>query len=101
MITKIHTSEYEHIKTMIFNNVEISSSYNHNYFYNKYNRDLILEEANDEQTCYYYRIKYVENEFFSTYLGMSEDPCGLGIFDANYEGIPFRNHNIVELNDKF
>lgn len=101
MITEINTSEYEHIETMTLNGIEFSSTYNHNYFYNKHNGELILVESDDDQTCNYYRIRKVGRDFFSHYIGFSEDQYGFGIFDDNYKGYPYRNNNIVELDDTF
>lgn len=101
MITKINTSDYNHVKIITLNGVEFSSSYNHNYFYNKNNGDLILEETDDDQNCYYYRLEKKEDKFVSNYLGFTQDQYGFGIFDMDYEGFPYRSeHNIVELNDE-
>ena len=98
MVTQIYTSEYQHIQSIVLNGVEFSSSYNHNYYHNKNTGDLILEEANDDQTCYYYRVEvngYIVDE---NYLGFTDDPYGYGIFDVDYEGCPARNENgVIEL----
>lgn len=98
MITKINTSEYNHIQSMVIQGVEFTSSYNHNYYYNENTGDLILEEANDDQTCYYYRVEVNGYSFENNYLGYTEDQYGFGIFDVDYEGYPNRNeYNVVEL----
>ena len=91
MITRINTSDYNHIASIILYGVEFVSSYNHNYYYNKNTGDLILEETNDDQTCYYYRVEENEHSFIKNYLGLSDDQYGIGIFDDCYKGYPFRN----------
>ena len=98
MVTQINTSEYQHISSIIIYGVEFESSYNHNYYYNNNTGDLILEEANDEQTCYYYRVEVNGYSFVKNYLGFTDDQYGFGIFDEDYEGCPSRNENgVIEL----
>lgn len=101
MITQINTSDYNHIDSILLYGVEFVSSYNHNYYYNKNTGDLILEEADDDQTCYYYRVEENEHSFIKNYLGLTYDQYGFGIFDDEYEGCPFRNENgVIELDSK-
>ena len=101
MVTKINTSDYNRVASIILFGVEFSSSYNHNYFYNKNTGDLILEAANDDQTCFYYRVEENSHSFVKKYLGFTEDQYGFGIFDDDYEGNPVRNENgVIELNSE-
>lgn len=98
MITQINTSEYQHVQSIVLYGVEFSSSYNHNYYYNENTCDLILEEANDDQTCYYYRVEVNGYSFVNNYLGFTDDQYGYGIFDVDYDGYPVRNENgVIEL----
>lgn len=63
--------------------------------------DLILEEANDDQTCYYYRVEENGYSFVKNYLGFTDDQYGFGIFDDDYEGFPSRNENgVIELDSE-
>ena len=101
MITKINTSDYKRVESIMLHGVEFSSSYNHNYYHNENTGDLILEEANDVQTCYYYRVEVNGYSFVKNYLGFTDDQYGYGIFDKDYEGFPYKSeHYIVELNDE-
>lgn len=101
MITQINTSEYQHVQLIVLYGVEFSSSYNHNYYYNENICDLILEEANDDQTCYYYRVEVNGYLFVNNYLGFTDDQYGYGIFDIDYDGYPVRNENgVIELNSE-
>lgn len=101
MVTQINTSNYKHVASIILFGVEFSSSYNHNYYYNKNTGDLILEEANDYQTCDYYRVEENGYSFVKKYLGFADDQYGFGIFNNEYEGCPSRNENgVVELNSE-
>lgn len=102
MITKINTSEYEHIhQSIALYGVEFSSSLNHNYYYNNNTRDLILEESNGDQTCYYYRVEVRGYMFDENYLGFTDDPYGYGIFDVDYDGYPVRDENyVIELDSE-
>lgn len=101
MISQINASEYQHIQSIALYGVEFESSYNHNYYYNNNTCDLILEEANDDQTCYYYRIEVNGYSFVKNYLGFTDDQYGYGIFDVDYEGYPTRNENgVVELDSE-
>lgn len=101
MITQINTSDYNRVASIIIYGVKFTSSYNHNYYYNKNIGDLILEEANDDQTCYYYRIEVNGYSFVKNYLGFTDDEYGFGIFDNNYEGYPVRNENgVIELDSE-
>ena len=93
MKTLLNISDYSHVDSIIINLVRFTSSYNNNYFYNKLNEDLILEKSDDEQTCYYYRIEDDGHSFVKTYLGLTEDRYGRGIFDEDYDGYPYRNDN--------
>ena len=93
MKTKLNTSEYSRIESIVINGVRFTSSYNHNYYYNKLNEDLILEEANDCQTCYYYRVENNGYSYQTMYLGLTDDEFGEGIFDKDYSGYPYRNEN--------
>ena len=95
MVTQINTSDYNRVASIILYGVEFSSSYNHNYFYNKNTGDLILEEANDDQICDYYRVEENGYSFVKKYLGFVDDKYGFGIFDNEYEGYPVRNENGV------
>lgn len=98
MITQINVSGYQHVKSIVLNGVEFSSSYNHNYYYNENTGDLILEEADDDQTCYYHRIEENDSSITENYLGLTTDEYGYGIFDEDYEGCPTRNENgVIEL----
>lgn len=100
MITTINTSNYKRVESINLNGLTFTSSYNHNYFYDKNNDELILEEADDYQTCFYYRVNINENLEVSTdYIGYTDDQYGFGIFDDDYEGYPYRNeNNFVEFN---
>lgn len=101
MVTQINTSNYNRVASIIIFGVEFSSSYNHNYFYNKNTGDLILEEANDDQSCYYYRVEEKGYSFVKNYLGLTDDQYGFGIFDEDYEGYPSRNENgVIELDSE-
>lgn len=101
MVTQINTSGYNRVASIILFGVEFSSSYNHNYYHNKDTGDLILEEANDDQTCYYYRVEENGYSFIKNYLGFTDDQYGFGIFDEDYEGCPSRNENgVVELDSE-
>ena len=101
MVTQIITSDYTRVDSIILFGVEFSSSYNHNYYYNKNTGDLILEEANDDQTCYYYRVEVNGYLFVKNYLGFTDEQYGFGIFDEDYEGCPSRNENgVVELDSE-
>lgn len=101
MVTQINTSDYNHVTSIIIYGVEFSSCYNHNYYRNKNNGDLILEEANDDQTCYYYRVEENGHSFVKNYLGFTDDQYGFGIFDEDYEGYPTRNENgVIELDSE-
>ena len=93
MITRINTTEYSQVDSMVIYGVTFESTYNHNYYYNKSTEDVILEESDDDQTCYYYRIEIKGHSFVKTYLGLTEDQYGQGIFDEDYEGYPYRNEN--------
>lgn len=98
MFTQINTSDYNRVASIILYGIEFTSSYNHNYFYNKNTDDLILEEANDDQTCYYYRVEENGHLVVENYLGFTDDQYGFGIFDNDYEGYPERDeHNIIIL----
>jgi len=98
MITQIKTSDYNRVASIIICGVEFTSSYNHNYYHNKTTGDLILEEANDDQTCYYYQVEVNGYSFVNNYLGLTDDQYGYGIFDVDYDGYPARNENgVIEL----
>ena len=100
MKTKLNTANYRHVESIIINKIEFASSYNHNYYYNSQNEDLILETTDDYQTSYYYRIENNGHSFVKNYIGLSEDQYGAGIFDRDYEGYPYRNENgEIELDD--
>lgn len=95
---EISTSLYTRVPSITIYGSEFKSGYNHNYFYNENTGDLILEESDDDQTCYYYRIEENNTSINKKYLGMTTDPYGFGIFDADYEGYPTRDeHNIIIL----
>lgn len=98
MKTTINTSNYKRVTSINLKGLTFTSSYNHNYFYNN-NDDLILEETDDYQTCFYYRVNINEDlEVRTDYIGYTEDKFGFGIFDDDYEGHPCRNeNNVVEL----
>lgn len=98
MLTQINTSNYNRVISITLYGTVFKSSYNHNYFYNKNTGDLILEEADDYQTCYYYRIEENNASINEKYLGLATDSYGFGIFDIDYEGYPERNEdNIIVL----
>ncbi len=100
MKTLLNTSDYSRVESIVIYGVTFISIYNHNYYYNKSNEDVILEECDDDQTCYYYRIEQKGHSFVKTYLGLTEDNYGYGIFDEDYEGYPYRNDNgEIELDD--
>ena len=102
MKTKLNTSEYSRVDSMIIYGVVFESTYNHNYYYNKSTEDVILEVSDDDQTCSYYRVLEDGHSFKKNYLGITEDEYGFGIFDKDYEGCPSRNENgEVELDDRF
>lgn len=100
MITTINISNYKRVKSINLKGLTFTSSYNHNYFYDKDNDDLIFEITDDNQTCFYYRVNINEDlEVRTDYIGYTEDKFGFGIFDDEYEGCPCRNeNNVVELN---
>ena len=96
---RIYNFDYNHVISIIIYGVEFLSSYNHNYYYNKNTGDLILEETNDDQTCYYYRVEVNGYSFVKNYLGFTDDQYG--IFDDDYEGYPSRNENgVIELDSE-
>lgn len=96
--TEINTSLYIRVPSITICGTELKSCYNHNYFYNKNTGDLILEESDDDQTCYYYRIEENNTSIDKRYLGCTTDQYGFGIFDMDYEGFPIRDeHNIIVL----
>ncbi len=99
MKTTINTSNYKRVESINLKGLTFTSSYNHNYYYDKNNDDLILEETDDYQTCFYYRVNINEDlEVRTDYLGYTEDEFGFGIFDDDYDGYPCRNeNNVVEL----
>lgn len=98
MLTQINTSDYNRVTSINLHGTVFKSSYNHNYYYNKNTGDLILEAANDDQTCFYYRVEENGHSVVKNYLGFTEDQYGFGIFDKNYEGYPERDeHNIIVL----
>ena len=100
MKTKINATDYSQVDSMVIYGVVFESTYNHNYYYNKSTEDVILEESDDDQTCYYYRVLIDGHSFKKNYLGLTEDECGFGIFDKDYEGYPYRNENgEIELDD--
>lgn len=101
MVTQINTSGYQHVKSIVLNGVEFSSSYNHNYYHNENTCDLILEEADDDQTCYYHRVEENNSSINEIYLGLTTDEYGYGIFDVDYDGYPVRNENgVIELDSE-
>ena len=89
----LKTTDYSRVESIVVLGVTFNSTYNHNYYYNKSNEDIILEVSDDDQTCYYYRIEQMGHSFVKTYLGLTGDKYGYGIFDENYEGYPYRNDN--------
>ena len=93
MKTKINTTEYSQVDSMVIYGITFETTYNHIYHYNKFTEDVILEESDDDQTCYYYRIEIKGHSFVKTYLGHTDDQYGQGIFDKYYEGYPSRNEN--------
>lgn len=97
-VTEINTSLYKRIPSINIYGTELKSGYNHNYFYNKNTGDLILEETDDDQTCYYYRIEENNTSINNKYLGLTTDQYGFGIFDKDYEGYPTRDeHSLIVL----
>ena len=101
MITKINIPEYQNIQSIALYGVKFTSSYNHNYYWNNNTSDLILEEANDDQTCYYYRVEVNGYSFVKNYLGFTDDQYGYGIFDKDYNGYPARDENsVIELDSE-
>jgi hypothetical protein len=98
MKTKLNTLDYSRVESIVICGVTFNSTYNNNYYYNKLTEDIILENSNDDQTCYYYRIE--QNK--QTYLGLTYDQYGFGIFDKDYEGYPYRNDDgEIELDDTY
>lgn len=98
-VTEINTSLYTHVPSITICCTELKSCYNHNYFYNENTEDLILEESDDDQTCFYYRIEENNTSINKKYLGLTTDQYGFGIFDMDYEGYPKRDeHNLIVLN---
>lgn len=93
MKTLLKTSDYSRVESIVICGVTFNSTYNHNYYYNKSTEDIILEETNDDQTCYYYRVEVNGYSFVKNYLGFTDDQYGYGIFDVDYEGYPYRNNN--------
>lgn len=101
MITQLNTSNFSRVESIVIHGVStLSSSYNHNYFHNKITDEIILEVADDDQTCYYYLVFGYANLCKKTYLGLCEDEYGFGIFDEEYNGYPSRDENgVIELDD--
>ena len=93
MKTLLKTSDYSRVESIVIYGVTFNSTYNHNYYYNKSTEDIILEETNDDQTCYYYRVEVNGYLFVENYLGFTDDQYGYGIFDEDYDGYPYRNNN--------
>lgn len=93
MKTLLKTSDYSRVESIVIYGVTFNSTYNHNYYYNKSTEDIILEETNDDQTCYYYRVEVNGYSFVENYLGFTDDQYGYGIFDEDYDGYPYRNNN--------
>lgn len=97
-LTEINTSLYKRIPSINICGIELKSCYNHNYYFNENTGDLILEESDNDQTCYYYRIEKNNTSINEKRLGLTTDQYGFGIFDADYEGYPTRDeHNIIIL----
>lgn len=93
MKTLLKTSDYSRVESIVIYGVTFNSTYNHNFYYNKSTEDIILEETNDDQTCYYYRVEINGYSFVENYLGFTDDQYGCGIFDEDYDGYPYRNNN--------
>lgn len=93
MYTRFNTTNYRRVGSIILNEIEFVSSYNHNYYYNSQTEDLILETTDDDITCYYYKIEFDEQSFVKNYLGLTTDALGYGIFDDNYDGFPYKKEN--------
>lgn len=87
MKTKINVSKYKRVESINLFGVWFNSIYNHNYYYDKLHRDLILEVSDDFDTYHYYRIKENGCSYIKEYLGGIDGICGVwGIFDNHNNG---------------